>query len=269
MLDPAAYLSRLSLDSQVGPPSLELLAHLQLAHLRAVPFENLHVFHRRGVRTDVEWSWDKIVRQRRGGWCFELNGSFGALLTRLGFSVDRVACEVWSEDRRAWGPPFDHLALVVHQDGARFLVDVGFGDGCLHPLLLESGESPATPRRARLDVDAAGFTLAELVVDGSGAAEWRPQLRGRFEPRRLDEFLPRSEALQRDPGSLFWQKLFATRALDGDGGRLTLRGSMLRTRRGTEAFEEREVPGDREWSELLFAHFGLRDVRTRDEAVAD
>ena len=78
MFSAERYLARIGLDAQIGPPSVDLLAALQLAHLIRVPFENLHAFHHRGVRTDVEWSYAKVVEQQRGGWCFELNGAFCA-----------------------------------------------------------------------------------------------------------------------------------------------------------------------------------------------
>ena len=63
------YLDRIAYD---GPrePTREALEALHLAHLIHVPFENLHVYHRLGVRVDVAWSYAKIVEQRRGGWCF-------------------------------------------------------------------------------------------------------------------------------------------------------------------------------------------------------
>lgn len=265
MIDVGRYLDRIGVDRHTGAPGLDLLAALQLAHLVSVPFENLHVFHGRGVRTDVEWSYPKIVERRRGGWCFEVNGAFSALLEALGFHVDRVQCQVWDAGEGRWGPVFDHLALVVHLDGARWLVDVGFGDNCVHPLLLESGERDATPRRARLEVDDEGFTLTELVPADSlpeapGTASWEPQARGTFMPRRLPDFDGRSHALQ--AGSLFSEKPFATRALDGLGSRITLRREVLRRRDAEGRVEDRRVEVE-EWSGLLAEHFGLDDARER------
>lgn len=262
MIDVERYLARIGFDGQTGPPRHDLLAALQLAHLVAVPFENLHVYHGRGVRTDVEWSYPKVVERGRGGWCFELNGSFGTLLRSLGFQVDLVACNVWDAGASGWGPDFDHLALVVHLDGSRFLVDVGFGDCCIHPLLLETGERDEVPRRARLEVDADGFTLTELVPLESGPTAWEPQARGTFTPRELPEFDGRSHALQTGPDQLFTQKPFATRALDGEGSRVTLRREVLRRRDAAGRWEDRTVEAE-EWSGLLAEHFGLDDVRDR------
>lgn len=256
-VDVAAYLRRIAVDEQVGAPSLALLTQLQAAHMVAVPFENLHVAHRRGVRTDLGWSFEKIVTNGRGGWCFELNGGFGALLGALGFDVTYVACRVWDGDDGEYGPDLDHLALVVRLDDSRFLVDVGFGDNCLHPILLEPGEAAGVPRRTRIEIDGDAFTLHELMPAG----EWQPQLTGTLTPRTLDELTPRSEFLQHDPGSVFWQKPFATRALDATGSRVTLRGGVLRERVGAGEFVDRAVDDPAEWAELLREHFGLIDTR--------
>jgi N-hydroxyarylamine O-acetyltransferase len=251
------YLQRIGMSAHAGAPTVELLTALQLAHLISVPFENLHVFHRRGVRTDVEWSYTKIVEQRRGGWCFEVNGCFGALLQEIGFEVDYISCQVWN-DPGEWGPPFDHLGLLVHVDEERWFVDVGFGDNCLEPLPLRDGEHPATPRSARIELEADAFLLTELTPDGA----WFPQLRGTLRPVQLAEFTPRSEYLRAAPDLGWSTKPFATRALDGDGSRVTLRGDVLRVRSGTGPFVDTPVePGD--WSGLLIEQFGLTDTLDR------
>ena len=259
-IDIERYLARIGVDAQTGPPTLELLRSLQLAHMIHVPFENLHVFHRRGVRTDVDWSYPKIVDQRRGGWCFELNGAFGALLRAIGFDLDYVSCRVWEFESKVWGPELDHLAPVVRLDGSRFLADVGFGDSCIHPLLLEPSELDEVPRRTRIDTDAVGFSLTELVELETGAIEWEPQILLDPRPRTLDEFTGRSRFLETDPSSMFNQKPFATRALDGTGSRITLRKGVLRRTTGTQAPTSEPVEDDATWNALLLEHFGMTPV---------
>ena len=249
------------MPTQTGPATLELLAGLQLAHLVTVPFENLHVFHHRGVRTDVEWSYPKIVERKRGGWCFEVNGCFGALLRAVGFDVDYISCNVWNEPD-GWGPPFDHLGLVVRIDGERWFADVGFGDNCLVPLPIRDGEHASTPRLAHVEVADGAFELTELTPDGG----WLKQLRGELRPVQLAEFEPRSEYLEHAPDLGWSTKPFATRALDGDGSRLTLRRGVLRQRTGSGQFVDRHVD-DGEWSDLLAEHFGLIDHLTDQAAT--
>lgn len=257
MFSSERYLERIGVSPQTGPPTLELLTALQLAHLTHVPFENLHVFHARGVRTDTDWSYPKIVDERRGGWCFEVNGCFGALLREVGFDVDYISCRVWNGDE-GWGPPLDHLGLVVHLDGGRWFVDVGFGDNCLVPLPVRRGEYASAPRPARMEVDGDAFVLTELMPDEG----WLKQLNAALQPRELAEFTPRSEYLKAAPDLSWGNKPFATRALDGSGSRVTLRRDLLRQRDGSGPYVDTPV-AEEEWSNLLAEHFGLTDTLNR------
>ena len=115
LFDVDRYLSRIHFDGR-REPSLDTLVQLQAAHLMGVPFENLHVFHRVGVLTDVEWSYHKVVEQRRGGWCFELNGCFAELLRRVGYRVELLSCRTFDAATGGLSPDFDHLTLLVHVD---------------------------------------------------------------------------------------------------------------------------------------------------------
>jgi N-hydroxyarylamine O-acetyltransferase len=247
------YLKRISVDVAGRAPTLELLTELQTAHLIAIPFENLDVFHRRGVTTDTQHSLAKIVTRRGGGWCFELNGAFGWLLSELGYQVDYVSCRVDGPD--GWGPPLDHCALVVHLDGQRYFVDVGFGDCCMIPVPLTDGEHPGVPRAMRCRVDGDQFTIGDRALDGT----WHDQLWCSFEPRQLAEFTPRSDFLQTEPGLSWTAKPFATRATAADGSRITFRGQVFRSREGGAEFEERTIAP---WQSdaVLVEQFGLVDT---------
>jgi N-hydroxyarylamine O-acetyltransferase len=254
------YLERLGVKVDGRSPSPDLLGELQLAHLIRVPFENLDVFHRRGVSTDIEHSLAKILAGGRGGWCFELNGAFGWLLSEVGFEVDYVSCRVHGDD--GWGPPLDHCALVVHLEGRRVFVDVGFGDCCIVPIPLERGTHVGLPRTVRCDVDNDGFVIADRQADGS----WTDRLWGSFEPLALDAFKPRSDFLQTEPGLGWTTKPFATRATGRDGSRITLRPGVFRRRDACGEFVDNPVEPD-QWSALLSAEFGLNDTAVRSESL--
>ncbi|MPY55511.1 arylamine N-acetyltransferase family protein, partial [Streptomyces acidicola] len=135
-----AYLRRIGAEYPAGP-TLDALRELQLRHLRAVPFENLSVHLGEKIVLDEEPLLDKVVGARRGGFCYELNGAFAALLTALGFEVTLLAARVFGEAGRL-GIPYDHLALLVRTgDGGEWLADVGFGAHSLFPLAFgERGE---------------------------------------------------------------------------------------------------------------------------------
>ena len=107
----SAYLHRLGVRGPV-PPTAKTLHQLHEAHLLAVPFENLSIHWQEPIVLSDDALFEKIVVRRRGGFCYELNGLFAALLRSLGFNVTMLSAEV-ADDRGEFGPPFDHLALAV------------------------------------------------------------------------------------------------------------------------------------------------------------
>ena len=250
MVSAEQYLRRIGLTGERPAPDLASLRELQVAHLVAVPFENLDVFRRTGVTTDLAWSLPKVVERSRGGWCFELNGAFGWLLGELGYTVDYVSCQVFGDG--GWGPPLDHCALVVHLDADRWFVDVGFGDCCMVPVRMADGEHDAVPRDVRFAIEGEGFRMEERHLDGV----WRESLQGSFEARRLADFTPRSEYLQTEPGLAWTEKPFATRATADDGSRVTLRNGVLRVRHGRGEFVDTPV-SDSDFDQLLSERFEL------------
>ena len=109
------YLERIGFDGPIRHDVTTVEA-LQRAHLTAVPFENLDVYHRRGVATGIDWSVPKIVERGRGGWCYELNGAFSALLESLGFTVTRLGATVLLDDStNPSGTDPDHLARCCYR----------------------------------------------------------------------------------------------------------------------------------------------------------
>ena len=159
------YLSRIKFDGG-HEPSVDTLVRLQAAHLMRVPFENLHVFHRLGVRVDVDWSFHKIVEQRRGGWCFELNGCFAELLRRLGYRVDLLSCRTFDAATGGLSPDFDHLTLLVHVHAAAYLVDVGWGDNPLAPLTV------GVPSTRSVTLNNAMFITSPAISTGMRSTRW-------------------------------------------------------------------------------------------------
>ena len=141
----AAYLDRIQYRGAL-PPDHATLAALHVAHLRTVPFENLDIHLGIPIVLDLDRLFEKIVLKRRGGFCYELNGLFGALLTALGFQVTLLSARVVGDDG-ALGPEFDHMLLQVDcpadGDSVLWLADVGFGDSCSSPLRLVNGDNQA------------------------------------------------------------------------------------------------------------------------------
>ncbi|GAA4467916.1 arylamine N-acetyltransferase family protein [Phytohabitans houttuyneae] len=212
----ADYLARIGLPG--APPAADLsgLRLLQRAHLGTVPFENLSIHL--GERVDLTTLPDKVVKRRRGGFCYELNGSFARLLTALGYQVTLHSARVWGGKR--WGPPFDHLALRVELDEP-WLVDVGFGRFAHHPLRLSARQPQDDPAGSFTVVDAeSGFGDVEVVMDGE------PQYRVDPRPYELADFTPTCWWHSTSPDSHFTRSLTCS-MLGADGGRVTLSGDRL------------------------------------------
>jgi N-hydroxyarylamine O-acetyltransferase len=217
------YLERIGL-SERPPLDAHGLETLQRAHMTAVPFENLDVFARRGVETGLDWSLPKVVERRRGGWCFELNGAFSALLTALGFTVRRLAATVLLEPAADFP---SHLTLEVDVGGLS-LVDVGFGDSFIRPLRLDR-EGPQDGGSGEFMIVSADGedTLYRLGDDG----EPHPLYRFDRTEWSLAEFDGASLALQTTPGLSWTRAPFATRLLDGGPDRVTLLENRIKFRR--------------------------------------
>lgn len=130
------YLQRIGFD---GRPAADLatLQELQRLHLQAIPYDNLEVRLGRGVTMAVADAYTRLVLQKRGGWCYQMNGLFAWALEEIGFEVTRL-CGWAMRERHGADAQGNHLALLVRLEEP-YLSDVGFGDGALEPLRLSAG----------------------------------------------------------------------------------------------------------------------------------
>jgi N-hydroxyarylamine O-acetyltransferase len=248
MIDTAAYLQRIHYIGRLEPTA-ETLHALQQAHLLAVPFENLDIHLGRPIILDHGLLFDKIVRQRRGGFCYELNGLFAALLQQLGFHVTLLSARVTTADG-GFGPEYDHLVLLVQLE-ERWLVDVGFGDSFHRPLRLdERGEQSDGRRSYRLDFDGTNYTLHQH----DGLTTWEPQHIFTDRPRRFAEFDDMCHYHQTSPDSPFPRKRLCTQATPA--GRITVSNQrLIISYNGTR--REEELPDAAAFTAALQQYFGI------------
>jgi N-hydroxyarylamine O-acetyltransferase len=218
-MDLAAYLDRIG---HTGPvrPDLATFRALHRAHLLAIPYENLDVQLGRRVTTDPAAAYDKIVRRGRGGWCYEMNGLFAWALDRIGFSVMRIA---GAANRALLGDPTigNHLVLLVDLPGARWVADVGFGDGSIAPFKLAPWRREIEGFPFRLEAMADGWWRFHNHPNG-GAKSFDFQVEP-ADPRLL---AGRCDWLQDAPDSGYVLNLIAQRHRAGKI--LQLRGRVFR-----------------------------------------
>ncbi|MFE2814523.1 arylamine N-acetyltransferase [Streptomyces nigra] len=253
-----AYLSRLGAERPVRPTA-EALRDLHLRHLRTVPFENLSIHLGEEIVLEEKRLVDKVVGAGRGGFCYELNGAFGALLGALGFEVTLLAARVHGNEGRL-GIPYDHMALEVRTaDGGAWLADVGFGAHSHHPLALGTGEEQVDPagvfRIVGAGPDAAGVRGGQeadldVVMDG------RPEYRLERRPRVLGDFVSGAWWHSTSPASHFTQSLVCSRVTD-EGGRITLSGRTFKETAADGTRTERELATDEEVLGVYQDRFGI------------
>ncbi|HXU38434.1 MAG TPA: arylamine N-acetyltransferase [Blastocatellia bacterium] len=241
------YLDRISYAGR-RDVSAETLRELHKAHMLAVPFENLDNHLGRRIVLDEEKIVHKIVDQRRGGICYELNGAFCALLRAMGFSVSMLSAGV-ARDEGGFDPPYDHMALLVQLE-VRWLADVGFGDSFREPLMLDDRNEQLQDAEAYRLVDADGY----LIVERRKGDEWKPEYRFTLEPHEYSDFADMCHYHQTSPESIFTRRRACTRATED--GRITVSEMrLIITTHGEK--QERELASHEEWQSALREHFGV------------
>lgn len=247
-MDINAYLQRINYTGSLEPTA-ETLRALHRAHMLAVPFENLDIHIGQWISLDPDAIFDKLVTRNRGGFCFEQNGLFAAVLRELGFNVTLLEANVHLGDG-VYSIPFDHLALMVQLE-ERWLADVGFGDSFIEPLRLDDSN----------DQEQNGNLFCVIHDKQQGyysrpdeAGDWQIQYRFFLQPRQLTDFTEACHYMQTSPESHFTQKRVASLATPQ--GRITLRDSrLIITKNGQR--EELEIRDEAEFHALLHEYFNM------------
>lgn len=245
-----AYLERINYHGSLAPAA-ETLRGLQVAHLLTVPFENLSIHAKQPIVLETDALFDKIVGRRRGGFCYEANGLFAALLRALGFDVVMLSAGV-ARAEGGFGPDFDHMALMVTLN-ERYLVDVGFGDSFREPLLIdERGEQMQGRRTYKIVPDGAHL----ILMQRDEADEWKAQYRFTLQPHEFADYAEMCRYHQTSPQSHFTKARVCSRATEE--GRVTLSEMRFITTSKSGGRQERTLASQEEYAAVLGEHFGIR-----------
>ena len=235
-------------------PNATTLRALQAAHLLSVPFENLSIHYQQPIVLDDEALFEKIVTRRRGGFCYEANGLFAALLRASGFKVAMLSANV-ANAAGGFSPDFDHLALLVTIDGGQWLADVGFGDSFRFPLRVDlRDEQDQGTRSYRIDDNGEKLLLLQRDNLAGEDAEWQPQYHFTLQAYAYADFAAMCLYHQTSPQSHFTQKTVCSLATPD--GRITLSGmKLITTRHGIRT--EKTLTGQNECDAVLREQFGV------------
>jgi N-hydroxyarylamine O-acetyltransferase len=194
--------------------------------------------------------YDKIIKHCRGGFCYELNGSFANLLKELGFKVSMLSARV-ARKGGGFSPDFDHMTLLV-QLKHPWVADVGFGDSFTEPKQLDISRPQPDRGKDYRFTRKGGWTLLSRRTKGNRF--WEPQYKFSLAPRKLEDFVPRCRWQQTSPRSHFRKGRLCTRLTPN--GRVTLTETKFIVTRGTKKVE-RPLKNPEEFAKLLHRHFDI------------
>jgi N-hydroxyarylamine O-acetyltransferase len=206
-IDVDAYFKRIGFDDP-RTPTLDTLRAIQLRHSETIPFENLNPLMGWPVCLDIESLQRKMVRDGRGGYCFEQNLLLKHALEALGFHVTGLSARVMWNTPDGTVLPRTHMLLLVELDERRYIVDVGFGGVTLTgPLRLELDIEQATPHEPFRLISIDDEFLEQVKIGGHWVSLYRFDL--------TEQLLPDYEManwyLSTHPDSRFVTGLLAAR----------------------------------------------------------
>jgi N-hydroxyarylamine O-acetyltransferase len=255
-----AYFERIGFAGSIAP-SLETLGMLHQMHPAAIPFENLTPLMGAPVRLELSNLQQKLLFDRRGGYCIEHNLLFKAVLESLDFPVRAHAAEVlWGREDDGETHEASHMVLTAEVNGATYLCDVGFGGLTLTaPLRLRADTEQQTPHEVfRLTGGEPAWRLEAKLGEN-----WRALYAFDTTPVDFEALSAMSERVAHAP--LFRDSLMAARA--ERGRRLALSNLRFTTRPVGGEPEVRMLSGSAELREVLSGPFGI-ELPTEDRLQA-
>lgn len=245
-----AYLKRINYNQSVKA-DLNTLFKLHQAHLYHVPFEDLNIHYNIPIILETNHLYQKVIVEKRGGFCYELNGLFIELLKEIGFKTTLISAKVIDKHGNV-GVKFDHAAIIVDLE-KRWLIDVGFG-----------GDSFVLPKELKLDIiqkDVHDYYKFEkynaeewLLLYSSDGVNFSKQYIFSFEKQALSNFNPECQRKQTEENGYFKTNLMCTKATTE--GRISIYNNRLTIQnRGGKEF--RPIENELVLFEILQEQFGI------------
>lgn len=243
------YLARIGIEAEDLEADAESLRLLQRHHLLHVPFENLDIHWKRPIVVDTEKFYEKIVNEKRGGFCYELNGLFNELLKDIGFQARLLSARVFNGTGH--GPEFDHATIIVTIGDDEYLTDVGFGDFAAEPLRFSLGveQQDECGNFIIRKFDEEYLEVAKKDADG-----WKSEFIFKDVPHDLSAFAEMCDFQQYAPESHF-RKGKVCSILTENGRKTLTDKKFIITANGEKS--ETVVGSDEEFDQVLEREFGI------------
>lgn len=256
-MDMHGYLKRINYNGVVHTDfsTLQSLLH---HHVFSIPFETLDIHNHIPIILRMDSLYQKVILDRRGGYCYELNTLFHRLLTLCGFKVSMVAGRLLHG--HGYGRPSEHMALIVELEGRKWLIDVGYGDFSLRPLAIAPGE---------IQSDGRTFyqILEKIFIDGQeylGVAKWNDSKQifkieyiFTLTPRNLSEFAEMNHFHQTSRESHFSRSLIVSLPIP-DGRISLINNKLIRTVNGNK--QVKQIMNEDHRDKILEKYFHMDTV---------
>ena len=253
-MDIRGYLKRINFNGVVYT-DLSTLDSLQQHHVFNIPFETLDIHNHIPIILRMDSLYQKVILDRRGGYCYELNTLFHRLLSLCSFKVQMIAGRLLHG--HGYGRDFEHMALIVELDGKKWLIDVGYGDFSLRPLAIAPGE---------IQSDGRTFyqIMEHITVDGQeymGVAKWNDSKQAfkieyifTLTPRNLHEFAAMNHFHQTSRESHFARSLIVSLPIP-DGRISMINNKLIRTVDGKK--QVKQIMNEDHRDEILEKYFHM------------
>ncbi|WP_375559952.1 arylamine N-acetyltransferase [Bernardetia sp. OM2101] len=246
------YLRRIDYR-QTPKNNLQTLNELHKKHVFAIPFEDLDIHLKKPLKIDLDSLYEKIIVEKRGGFCYELNFLFYNLLKEIGFDCHIVSASMYDKRENLAGQ-FDHLAIIVKLE-ENWLVDVGYGNLFTEPMKIPS----KIDNYVYKDRDAI-YKIIQVNKSNYILSESRKGYKFKkiytFETisRKIEEFYEQINFKQYSEDSYFVKNRICT--LPTEEGRITLFNNKFIKTIGEEK-QERTIQNDEEFYQIVREEFGM------------
>ncbi|NXN15257.1 ARYL protein, partial [Indicator maculatus] len=215
------YFSRISYNESPKDADLQTLTDIFQHHIRAIPFENLSMHCGETIHLELESTYNKIVRKKRGGWCLESNHLLFWALQELGYDVCILGGNSYDPAEGAYTAEMNHILLKVVIKGNHYIVDAGFGGAyqAWQPLMLISGkDQPQIPGIFRFTEDNGTWSFEKVKrkhyspeqsapsTDTPDSGNIRKIYTFTLEPRDINDFQELNTYLQVSPDDILRKK---------------------------------------------------------------
>ncbi|XP_072729383.1 arylamine N-acetyltransferase, liver isozyme [Ciconia boyciana] len=215
------YFARISYNDCHKDADLQNLTVIFQHHIQAIPFENLSMHCGETIELDLQSTYNKIVRKKRGGWCLESNHLLFWALQELGYDICILGGHSYEPAERAYTAEINHILLKVVIKGNSYIVDAGFGGAyqAWQPLMLISGkDQPQIPGIFRFIEDNGTWYFEKVkrkhyIPEQSVPFTDTPELGNirkiytfTLEPRHINDFQELNAYLQVSPDTILQKK---------------------------------------------------------------